>query len=112
MIFDRLQQFRQTLYGMLGRGKDALFDLMDATVTSPDVSSFVRLSQNPLFRRQWPSLYHSSKIKLGHSYSTKARIPQREGSWVLPLRHERVTSFETPVQTPLVSLAGREPTPS
>ena len=39
----------------------------------------------------------SSKIKLGHSYSTLAWIPQREGSWVLPLRHERVTSFETPV---------------
>jgi len=32
----------------------------------------------------------------GHSYSTLAWIPQAQGSWALPLCHERLTSFETP----------------
>ncbi len=34
---------------------------------------------------------------LGHGYSTLAWIPEDKGSWALPLRHERITSFETPI---------------
>jgi len=37
-----------------------------------------------------------SGITVGHSYSTLAWIPEASGSWALPLRHERLTSFETP----------------
>lgn len=36
-------------------------------------------------------------ITVGHGYGTLAVIPEMEGSWVLPLRHERITSFETPI---------------
>ena len=36
-------------------------------------------------------------ITLGHGYSTLAWIPESKGSWALPLRHERITSFETPI---------------
>ncbi len=36
-------------------------------------------------------------ITLGHGYSTIAWIPEDKGSWALPLRHERITSFETPI---------------
>ena len=36
-------------------------------------------------------------ITLGHGYSTVAWIPEDQGSWALPLRHERITSFETPI---------------
>ena len=57
MIFAKLQQFRQDVYGCLGKAKDAVFELMDAVLTSPSVSSFVSLSQSPLFRRQWSSIY-------------------------------------------------------
>lgn len=35
-------------------------------------------------------------INVGYSYSTLAWIPEESGSWALPLRHERITSFETP----------------
>ncbi len=149
MIFQRLKQFRQTIYDLLGRGQDVLFELMDAALTTTEVTSLVRLSQSPLFRRQWPSLYSALKaarvsrtklmkqllaevscddppllagdatlwirpeaktlkertfgrgshgsIGVGQSYSTLAWIPEAEGSWALPLRHERITSFETPV---------------
>jgi hypothetical protein len=46
--------------------------------------------------------YHHSpsavqKVNKGHSYSTIAWIPEEQGSWALPLRHERITSFETPI---------------
>jgi len=36
-------------------------------------------------------------IALGHGFSTLAWIPEAQGSWALPLRHERITSFETPI---------------
>ncbi|MEG4581001.1 transposase [Microcoleus sp. MON1_C5] len=36
-------------------------------------------------------------ITLGQGYSTIAWVPQSEGSWALPLRHERITSGESPI---------------
>jgi hypothetical protein len=61
----------------------------------------------------WPRIYaeslkdrtfeHGAKvisgkpITLGHGYSTLAWIPQTSGSWALPLRHERITSYESPL---------------
>jgi hypothetical protein len=148
MIFKQLQQFRQALYDSLGNARDAVFDLMDAVLVSPSIASFVSLSQSPVFRRQWPSVYGALQksrpprakllkllvskiatdaqpllagdatgwsrpaaetlrertfqvgkgqaIAVGHSYSTLAWIPEESGSWALPLRHERITSFETP----------------
>lgn len=33
-------------------------------------------------------------ITVGYGYSTIAWIPETEGSWALPLRHERITSWE------------------
>jgi hypothetical protein len=149
MIYQKLQEFRKSIYGYLGRAKDAVFELMDAALTSPSISSYVSLSMNPLFRRKWSSIYkalqdsrparakllklmvqempieeqpylagdssvwlrpdavtlkergfHHGKdesIGIGQSYSTLAWIPETSGSWALPLKHERITSFETPV---------------
>jgi hypothetical protein len=148
MIFNQLQEFRQTLYNTLGNARDALFDLMDAVLVSGCLVSFVSLSQSPVFRREWSSTYASVQdsglprgkvlkllvkeiptekqpllvgdlsrwtrpaaktlkdrsfsggtdagLTVGQSYSTLAWIPEASGSWVLPLRHERLTSFETP----------------
>ncbi len=152
----KLQQFRNKAYQLLGRAKDATFDLMDAVLSTRNIYSFVELSLSPVFRRKWPSLYeaiddcrpnqnklmklyieeifrnqssqriilagdhtpwarteaptlkdrtyeHGAKvisgkpITLGHGYSTLAWIPENKGSWALPLRHERITSFETPI---------------
>ena len=57
MSFAKLQQFRQAVYERLSKAKDTMFELMDAVLASPSVSSFVSLSLSPLFRRQWPSIY-------------------------------------------------------
>ncbi|MBV8885723.1 MAG: hypothetical protein JO235_17245 [Chroococcidiopsidaceae cyanobacterium CP_BM_RX_35] len=154
MILDRLKRFRQSAYTLLGKGKDAIFDLMDAVLTSPRVNSFMELSLSPVFRRAWSSLYaglrHSrppkgkliklyieqmptqtrpllagdhtgwsrpeaftlkdrtiehqatpiagnKPITVGQGFSTIAWIPEAQGSWALPLKHERITSFETPL---------------
>jgi hypothetical protein len=39
----------------------------------------------------------NNSVTVGQGYSTIAWIPESTGSWTLPLRHERITSFETPI---------------
>lgn len=153
MPFDQLKQFRSSVYTILGKAKDALFDLMDAVLVTRSVYSFVELSVSPVFRRQWSSIYEALEdgnpprlelmklyikqlsqteqivlagdhtawprldartlkertyehqaqpmsgakpVTVGQGYSTIAMVPETEGSWGLPLLHERITSFENP----------------
>ena len=37
-------------------------------------------------------------ITLGHGYSTLVWVPEPQGSWALPLLHERIASTDTPIQ--------------
>ncbi len=154
MSFDQLKQFRSGVYALLGNGKDALFDLMDAVLVTRSVYSFVELSLAPVFRRKWSSIYEAIEdslpprqelmqlyiaqlpqteqlvlagdhtawsrpnaptlkdrtyehqaqllsgakpVTVGQGYSTIAWIPETEGSWALPLLHERMTSFDSPI---------------
>ncbi|MFM7449774.1 MAG: hypothetical protein ACKO24_14415 [Leptolyngbyaceae cyanobacterium] len=57
MILTQLQEFRQAIDHWLGKARDAVFELMDAVLVSPSIPSFVSLSQSPVFRRKWPSVY-------------------------------------------------------
>ena len=59
MKSERLQQFRQEAYQLLGKAKDATFELMDAVLLTRSVYSFAELSLSPVFRRRWPSLYEA-----------------------------------------------------
>jgi hypothetical protein len=43
-MFNRLQQFRQEAYKLLGKAKDATFELMDAVLLTRSVYSFAELS--------------------------------------------------------------------
>ncbi len=158
---NNLIEFRQASYRRLGRAKDALFELSDALMLTPQAPSLAHLSLSPLFRRRWHSVYealqdgtpdreallklystHVQKsacstftcarvllagdttawprpmartlsertylhqnaqipglgnrpVTAGHGYSTLAWIPHEEGSWALPLLHERVTPQES-----------------
>ena len=153
--FDKLRDFRHKAYTLMGNGRDALFDLMDAVLVSRSIYSFAELSLSPVFRRQWPSLYEalqdsnppraellqlyveeipqkdqvvlagdhtawsrlqavtlqertyeyqatpmsgSKPVTIGQGYSTLAWIPKDQGSWALPLLHERITSAESPIE--------------
>lgn len=159
MIFQKLQAFRQAIYEWFGTARDAVFDLMDAVLTSGSVSSYVRWSLSPVFRRGWSSVYAAMQdsrppraklmkqyvqmipseeqpllagdhtgwfrrdaqtlkdrgfehdpqggrppVSVGQRYSTLAWIPETTGSWALPLRHERISSFETPISKAVFQL--------
>ena len=40
---------------------------------------------------------HGVPVGIGQGYSTIALIPESSGSWALPLRHERITSWDNPI---------------
>ena len=44
------------------------------------------------------SIAGNKPITIGQGYSTIAWIPEEAGSWALPLRHERITSWESPIE--------------
>ena len=151
MEYDRYQKFRQETYQMLGKAKDATFELMDSVMTTRNASCLGEFSLSPLFRRKWSSTYEAlqdgrpnrnklmrryvqeipvskyvllgidhtawvrrgaktlkdrtyehqasshNSVTIGQGYSTIAWIPEKQGSWALPLRHERITSYEKPI---------------
>lgn len=53
----RLINFRQAIYACFLKAADVLFEILDALLLSPHLSTFPELSCLPIFRRQWPSLY-------------------------------------------------------
>lgn len=56
------------------------------------------LLAKPAEGKHHPTVIDGNKpITLGQGYSTLAVIPESQGSWALPLRHERMTSFKTPI---------------
>ncbi len=46
------------------------------------------------YEHQAQPMSGTKPVTLGQGYSTLAWIPETEGSWALPLLHERITSFE------------------
>jgi hypothetical protein len=59
-----LAQFRTALYSAFGRRRDALFDLVDALLTTASAPSLVHLCLAPAHRRGWGSLY--AALRRGH----------------------------------------------
>jgi len=56
---EKIEKFRKQTYQILGNARDALFDLMDAVLTTRQIISFVELSLSPVFRRKWSSIYEA-----------------------------------------------------
>ena len=59
MKYERYQKFRQQTYQMLGKAKDATFELMDSVLTTRNASCLAEFSLSPLFRRKWSSTYEA-----------------------------------------------------
>jgi hypothetical protein len=152
--FNKLIQFRQASYELMGNARDALFELTDAVIQMRQVQSFVELSCAPAFRRKWSSAYEALQdsrpkrnelmrlylgqiasqerlllagdhtawprlwaetlagrsyqhqptpiscqrpVTVGLGYSTLAVVPETQGSWALPVLHERIT-HQKPVE--------------
>ncbi len=70
-------------------------------VLAVDHTAWARLHSPTLQDRTYshqPSAMASNKpISIGQGYSTITWIPEHKGSWALPLRHERITSWENPI---------------
>jgi len=53
--------------------------------------------QERTYEHSGTSIAGNKPITIGQGYSTIAWIPEDLGSWALPLRHERITSWESPI---------------
>jgi len=66
-----------------------------------DHTNYPRLDAKTLkdrtYEHQPTSIPGNKPVTIGQGYSTIAWVPEGVGSWALPLRHERITSFESGV---------------
>jgi len=73
-------------------------DETEYVIMAMDQTAYSRLDSPTLKDRGYHHQPSSpGKTTIGQGYSTIAWIPQEQGSWALPLRHERITSYETPI---------------
>jgi hypothetical protein len=50
------------------------------------------------YEHQAQPMSEAKPVTVGQGYSTIAWIPETQGSWALPLLHERITSFSNPIE--------------
>jgi hypothetical protein len=81
----QLLEFREGLFGCLGRWGDALFELADAILCTPGaVGSVPALSLEPEFRRSHGSLYKALERGRIDAYRLRALlVAQRPVTWPL-----------------------------
>lgn len=60
--------------------------------------------QDRTYEHQAQPLAGAKPVTVGQGYSTLAWIPQVRGSWAVPLLHERITSFENPIDKLITQL--------
>ena len=58
-VFARLKAFRQAVYENLCRAHDATFELTNAVMLTRQAYCLADLSQCPIFRRKWSSIYEA-----------------------------------------------------
>ncbi|MGB6297055.1 MAG: type I CRISPR-associated protein Cas7 [Rivularia sp. (in: cyanobacteria)] len=58
-VFASLKAFRQAVYENLCRAHDATFELTDAVMLTRQAYCLADLSQCPIFRRKWSSIYEA-----------------------------------------------------
>jgi hypothetical protein len=71
-------------------------------VLAGDHTAWPRLEARTLrertYEHQAQPLSGAKPVTIGQGYSTIAWIPETEGSWALPLLHERITSFTNAIE--------------
>lgn len=77
-------------------------------VLAGDHTAWSRLEARTLRERtsehQAQLLPGAKPVTVGQGYSSIAWIPESEGSWALPLLHERITSWENPIDKAVAQL--------
>ncbi|MEG4589828.1 transposase [Microcoleus sp. MOSTC5] len=77
-------------------------------VLAGDHTSWSRPSAKTLKERTYehsPSQLGGRPVTVGYGYSTLAWIPEAQGSWDVPLRHERITSWDSPISQAVQQLS-------
>lgn len=71
-------------------------------ILAGDHTAWTRIDAQTLkdrtYEHQKQPMSGAKPVTLGQGYSTIAVIPETSGSWALPLLHQRITSFENPIQ--------------
>ena len=99
---EKLCNFRNETYQLLGSAKDATFDLMDAVLTTRNANSLAELSLSPVFRRKWPSIYEAiddcrpKTNKLMKLYLNQIPTPEPEQRIILAGDHTPWPRTEAP----------------
>jgi hypothetical protein len=65
---------------------------------------FAKTLQERTYEHSPPQL-GGRPIAVGYGYSTLAWIPEAQGSWAVPLRHERITSWDSPISQAVQQLS-------
>jgi len=75
---------------------------IEQIVLAGDHTAWSRLNARTLkertYEHQVQPMSGAKPVTLGQGYTTIAVVPETEGSWALPLLHERITSLENPIQ--------------
>lgn len=69
---EALRAFRHQYYRMFGCRRDALFDLIDAVLTTPVIESPAHLSLAPVFQRHWGCVYDARECRNDSAASGRA----------------------------------------
>jgi hypothetical protein len=81
---------------------------VERPILAGDHTAWPRLSARTLrdrtFEHQPTPIPGTKPITVGHGFSTLVWIPNTQGSWALPLLHERIPSEGKPTQTAAVQL--------
>ncbi len=71
-------------------------------VLAGDHTAWSRLEARTLrertYEHQAQPMSGSKPVTIGQGYSSICVVPETEGSWVLPLLHQRITSWENPLE--------------
>jgi hypothetical protein len=86
---NRIIEYRQSLYArVLGKYRDAQFELIDALLSDRRIHSFAELTLSPLFERGWGSAYQAMEMGSQRRESASelyVRHLPRKGLRVLPI---------------------------
>ena len=74
----QLAQYRQALYDSFDHAADATFELLDALASQTNARSVAELSLEPVFRREYSSLYGAITDFLKVEEASAAGQPQRK----------------------------------
>ncbi len=114
----KLVAFRQSVYGCLTRARDVLFELLDAVLSTPQLTAFPELACAPVFRRQWPSLYaalqdgqleRAALLQLEVEYLPPALRPLLVGDHTAWARPQARTLQDRTFEHQPTSLKGQKP---